>query len=261
MLRAVHTAATGMESMQTNLDNIANNLSNVNTTAFKKDRAEFQDLFYNVIREPGAKTGPDSQSPTGVQVGTGVKTASVHKDFSQGVPKPTKNPLDLMVSGQGFFALQRDNGEVVYTRDGTFKLDNTGRIVSTSGMLLNPTITIPSDAQGISIAPNGEVSVRDSAGKQNAVGKIDLVNFVNASGLLAAGGNSFAASEASGPPIQSAAGENGLGNILQGHLEASNVNLVEEMVNMIQAQRAYEMNTKVLSTADNMMSASNNVIK
>ena len=261
MLRAVHTAATGMEAMQTNVDNIANNLANVNTTAFKKGSAEFQDLFYQTIREPGAQVSPDTQTPTGVQVGVGVKTSSVSKDFEQGAAKVTGNSLDLMINGHGFFSVQKANGETAYTRDGSFKIDANGRIMNSSGNLLNPPITVPPGTNGITIAPNGTVSARDAEGNLNQIGQIEVFTFVNPAGLLADGGNLYKISEASGAPTQGVPGTPGFGDLEQGHLEGSNVNVVNEMVNMIQAQRAYEMNSKVIQAADQMMQVSNNVMK
>lgn len=261
MLRAVHTAATGMEAMQTNIDTVANNLANVNTSAFKKSTAEFQDLFYQTIRAPGATVSPDTQAPTGVQVGVGVKTSSVHKDFSQGAAKPTNNPLDFLINGNGFFTVQQENGEIAYTRDGALKIDAQGRIMSSGGHLLQPPITIPPGTNGITVTPSGIVSVRDGVGNLNQVGQIELVNFVNPAGLLAKGGSLYQATEASGAPTQGVPGSPGYGNLEQGQLEASNVNVVNEMVNMIQAQRAYEMNSKVISAADQMLQVSNNVLK
>lgn len=261
MLRAIHTAATGMEAMQTNLDNVANNLANVNTTGYKKSTAEFQDLYYQTIRAPGTQITADTNAPTGVQVGTGVKTASVSKDFAQGSAKATNNHWDLLIDGEGFFSVQKDNGELAYTRDGGFKTDGNGRVMTNSGLLLQPAITVPQGSTGISIGRNGIVTSTDSEGKQSQIGQIELVNFVNPAGLLAAGGNVYQATDASGAPVQGQPGNGGLGAIEQGKLEASNVNVVTEMVNMIQAQRAYEMNSKVMSAADQMLQVSNNVIK
>jgi flagellar basal-body rod protein FlgG len=250
-----------MEAMQTNLDNVANNLANVNTTAYKKSTAEFQDLFYQTVRAPGTAVSADTTTPTGVQVGVGVKTASVHKEFAQGASKPTGNPMDLLVNGDGFFSVQKENGEIAYTRDGSFKIDAQGRMLTSSGHLLQPAITIPPNTAGVTISPTGSVVARDNEGKTNQIGQIELVNFINASGLSAMGGNLYQATDASGAPVQGTPGTNGLGMLEQGHLEASNVNVVNEMVNMIQAQRAYEMNSKVMSAADQMLQVSNNVLK
>ncbi|MCO5142372.1 MAG: flagellar basal-body rod protein FlgG [Oligoflexia bacterium] len=261
MLRAVHTAATGMEAMQTNLDNVANNLANVNTTAYKKSNAEFQDLYYQTIREPGSQVSADAVSPTGVQVGVGVKTASVHKNFEQGAAKTTGEPLDLLIDGDGFFTVTKENGEPAYTRDGSFKVDAQGRMMSSSGLLISPAITVPPGTASVSIAPTGLVEAKDSEGRTNQIGQIELVNFINPAGLKSVGGNLYQISDASGAPAQGNPGTAGLGMIAQGKLEASNVNVVNEMVNMIQAQRAYEFNSKVMQAADQMLQVSNNVLK
>lgn len=261
MLRAVHTAATGMEAMQTNVDNVANNMANVNTTAFKKNTAEFQDLYYQTIREPGAQATADTVLPTGVQVGSGVKTASVHKEFSMGQPKYTGSQNDMMVQGDGFFQVVKENGEVVYTRDGSFKVDAQGRLQTSSGYLLQPAITIPPGSTGFAVAPNGTVTSTDDKGRQTQLGQIEVATFMNPSGLKALGGNVYQVSESSGAPVQSQPGSPGVGTILQHNVESSNVNLVNEMVNLIQAQRAYEMNSKVMQAADQMLQVSNNVLK
>lgn len=261
MLRAVHTAATGMEAMQTNVDNVANNMANVNTTGYKKSTAEFQDLYYQTIREPGTQVSADAALPTGVQVGVGVKTASVHKEFTAGSAKSTGNQNDMMIQGDGFFSVLKDNGETVYTRDGSFKVDGTGRMMTSSGYLLQPNITIPPNSTGFAVAPNGIVTSTDDKGAESQIGQIDIISFMNPSGLKALGGNVYQASESSGAPIQGQPGTPGMGTILQRNLEASNVNLVSEMVNLIQAQRAYEMNSKVMQAADQMLQVSNNVLK
>lgn len=261
MMRAVHTAATGMEAMQTNVDNVANNMANVNTTAFKKSTAEFQDLYYQTIRDPGTQATADVNLPTGVQVGTGVKTVSVHKDFTGGNPKYTGSQNDMMIQGPGFFQVLKDNGETVYTRDGSFKIDSQGRMMTSGGFVLQPAITVPPGSTGFAVAPNGTVTSTDDKGKETQLGVIELANFVNPAGLKALGDNTYQVSESSGAPVQSQAGGPGLGTILQHNLESANVNLVNEMVNLIQAQRAYEMNSKVMSAADQMLQVSNNVLK
>lgn len=261
MLRALHTAATGMEAMQTNLDSVSNNLANVNTTAFKKDEAQFKDLYYQQVREPGVSANANTSSPTGVQVGTGVVTASVHKVFEQGSAKMTGNSLDLMVSGDGFFAIQKETGELAFTRDGAFKLDAQGRIVNNNGLPLVPAITIPPGTARININTLGAVEVIDSAGKAQQVGQLEIANFINPQGLKSLGGNLYQVTEASGAPNQGTPGANGLGTIDQGRLESSNVNIVNEMVNMIHAQRAYEMNSKTMQAADRMLEITSNVVK
>ncbi len=261
MLRAINTAATGMDAMQTNLDNVANNLANVNTTAYKKGTAEFQDLYYQTVRAPGSQVSADTAMPTGVQVGVGVKTASVHKDFTPGVAKPTGNQWDLLIQGDGFISVQKENGEIAYTRDGGLKIDGQGRVMTSAGYLVSPAITIPPNSAGVVISPTGIVNSKEPDGKMTQVGQIELVAFVNPAGLEADGGNLYRASDASGAPVQGTPGNNGLGTIEQYKLEASNVNVVNEMVNMIQAQRAYEMNSKVMQAADQMLQVSNNVVK
>jgi flagellar basal-body rod protein FlgG len=261
MLRAVHTAATGMEAMQTNLDNISNNIANVNTTAYKQSTATFHDLLYQNIREPGGQAGPDTVQPTGVQVGAGVRTASVHKNFEPGPLKITNREFDVAINGDGFFPVETDNGETVYTRDGNFQKLPDGRITTVHGHILQPTITIPQGTVGFGISPKGVVSVTDSAGKRQDIGQIQLVNFVNPSGLKALGGNLYQISDASGTPLQGNPGESNFGPVQQGALEGSNVNIVTEMVNMIQAQRAYEMNSKAISAADTMMGTTTNVLR
>lgn len=253
MLRAVNTAATGMEAMQTNIDNVANNMANVNTTGFKKSSADFQDLYYQTVRAAGTQVSADTVAPTGIQVGTGVKTASVSKDFSRGNPKPTGNKYDMMIEGDGFFSVQKENGELVYTKDGSMKIDAAGRMMTVSGHLLQPPITIPPGTADVTIAPTGIVTAKDSAGKETQIGQIEIVNFTNPSGLNAIGNNEFQVSESSGAPVQGTPGTGALGTLIQGSLESSNVNIVNEMVNLIQAQRAYEMNSKVISTADSML--------
>lgn len=261
MLGALHTAATGMDAMQTNVDNIANNMANVNTTAYKKGTADFQDLYYQNIRAPGTQVSADSNLPTGVQVGVGVKTASVHKEFTMGAAKPTGNQNDMMINGDGFFSVIKENGETVYTRDGSFKVDGTGRVMTSNGHLLQPPLTIPPNSTGFNVSPTGIVTSTDDKGKESQIGQVEIASFMNPAGLLAIGGNEYQVSESSGAPVQGQPGSNGLGVIMQRQLEASNVNIVTEMVNLIQAQRAYEMNSKVMSTADQMLQVSTNVVK
>jgi len=260
MLKALNTAATGMQAQQTNMDVIANNLSNVSTTGFKKSRAEFEDLMYQTQREPGAATGLNSISPTGVQTGLGVRTSSVQKDFEQGAIKQTKNALDIAIEGAGFFPVQLPDGQIGYTRDGSFKKDPKGRIVDRNGNLLQPEIAIPPNAQGIEISSGGQVSVSISGQLQpQNIGQIELVNFINPAGLRALGKNIFVPSAASGLPQQGNPGQSSFGSLSQGELEGSNVNMVDEMVNMITAQRAYETNSKVIQASDQMLQYMNNL--
>jgi flagellar basal-body rod protein FlgG len=254
MIKSLNTAATGMQAQQTNMDVIANNMANSNTVGFKKARAEFEDLMYQTIKEPGAQTGLNSITPTGVQVGLGVKTAAVNKDFEQGSAQITKNPFDLEIEGSGFFPVQLPGGQIGYTRDGAFKKGADGRLQDKNGNLLQPEITIPPDSVGVEVSGDGQVSVITAANPQpQTIGQIQVVGFVNPAGLKNIGKNLFMPSNSSGVPQQSAPGQNGLGTIAQGQLETSNVNIVDEMVNMITAQRAYETNSKVIQASDQML--------
>jgi flagellar basal-body rod protein FlgG len=250
-----------MEAMQTNLDNVANNLANVNTTAFKKSTAEFQDLYYQSVRAPGTQVTADTRTPTGVQVGVGVKVQSVHKDFTPGSAKFTGQQMDFLINGDGFFQVQRENGEPAYTRDGSLKVNAQGQVVNSSGLLLQPAITVPPNSSKITVSPTGVVSSVDSENRSTDIGQMEIVSFINPSGLNAIGGNLYQMSEASGQPVQGVPGNANLGNIQQYSLESANVNVVNEMVNMISAQRAYEMNSKVLQAADQMLQVSTNVLK
>lgn len=254
MLKSLNTAATGMQAQQTNMDVIANNLANVSTTGFKRSRAEFEDLMYQTQKEPGAASGLNAISPTGVQTGLGVRTSSIQKDFEIGSAKATKNPLDLQIEGPGFFPLQMPDGQIGYTRDGSFKRDPSGRMVDRNGNPLQPEIVIPPDASSVEISATGQVQITNGNNPtpQN-IGQIQLVNFVNPAGLKALGKNLFIPSAASGLPQQGQPGQNGMGQIAQFQLESSNVNIVDEMVNMITAQRAYETNSKVIQASDQML--------
>jgi flagellar basal-body rod protein FlgG len=258
MIRSLHTAATGMKAQQNNMDVIANNLANVSTTGFKKARAEFEDLLYDNVKEPGSATGLNSMSPTGVQIGLGVKTSAVSKDFTQGSTKVTQAPFDVEIQGSGFFPVQLPNGQIAYTRDGSFKKGPDGRIQDRNGNVMQPEITVPPNAIGVEIEPDGMISVITEFNQvpQN-IGQMQLINFVNPAGLRAIGGNLFVPTNSSGLPQQGLPGQNGLGQIAQGQLETSNVNIVDEMVNMISAQRAYETNSKAVQAADQMLQAIN----
>jgi flagellar basal-body rod protein FlgG len=260
MFKALNTAATGMKAQQTNMDVIANNLANVSTMGFKKARAEFEDLLYENKKEPGSATGQNSISPTGVQVGLGVKTSAVQKDFTPGSTKLTNAPFDLEISGNGFFPVLKQDGQIAYTRDGEFKKGPDGRLQDRNGNILQPEITIPLTAEGVEINSNGVVQVKlqESLQPQN-LGQLQLVSFVNPAGLKSIGGNLFSPSQSSGLPQQGIPGQNGLGTLAQGQLETSNVNIVDEMVNMITAQRAYETNSKAVQAADQMLQSTNNL--
>jgi flagellar basal-body rod protein FlgG len=260
MIRSLNTAATGMSAQQSNMDVIANNIANVSTNGFKKSRAEFEDLMYHTQKEPGSASGLNAMSPNGVQTGLGVRTAAVQKDFAIGNSQITKNPLDIQIEGQGFFQLQMEDGSIGYTRDGAFKKDPTGKIVDKNGNSLVPQISIPPQVSGIEITPTGEVRVISNfADAPQVVGQVDIVNFVNPAGLKAMGKNVFVQTPASGQAIAQAPGSNGTGYLAQGQLEGSNVNIVDEMVNMITAQRAYETNSKVIQTTDQMLQTVNSM--
>ena len=254
MIKSLTTAATGMQAQQQNLDVIANNLANVSTTGFKKSRAEFEDLMYQTTKEPGSASGLNAVSPTGVQTGLGVRTSSVQKDFDIGAAKVTKNALDMQIEGPGFFPVQLPDGQIGYTRDGSFKKDPAGRIVDRNGNPLQPEIVIPPNTSALTINSRGQVQVIIGNGREpQNVGQIELVNFVNPAGLKSLGKNIYAPSGSSGLPQQAQPGQNGLGEIAQGQLEGSNVNIVDEMVNMITAQRSYETNSKVIQASDQML--------
>lgn len=258
MIKSLNTAATGMAAQQDNMDVISNNIANVSTTGFKRSRAEFEDLMYQTQKEPGTSTGLNSYSPNGVQTGLGVRTASIQKDFETGNALVTKNSLDVQIEGSGFFQILTPDGQIAYTRDGSFKKDPTGKIVDKNGNALQPEITIPPNIAGIDITASGEVKViiGNSNEPQN-IGQIDIVNFVNPAGLKSMGRNLYSQTPASGNPLTTRPGLNGTGYLAQGQLEASNVNIVDEMVNMIRAQRAYETNSKVIQSSDQMLQSIN----
>ena len=260
MIRSLWTSATGMQAQALNLDVISNNLANVNTSGFKKSRAEFQDLLYETIQPAGTSSSQDTQVPAGIQLGHGTRPSTVLKIFSQGNMENTQNELDLAIEGDGFFQISLPNGETAYTRDGAFKLDSDGRIVNSDGFILEPEIAIPTDALSISVGMDGTVSVLQAGDSTpSEIGTIELARFVNSAGLISMGKNLFITSEASGDEMIGTAGENGLGTLAQGFLEMSNVSVVDEMVNMITAQRAYESNSKAIQAADDMLQLANNV--
>ncbi len=260
MIKSLNTAATGMAAQQNNMDVIANNIANVSTNGFKKSRAEFEDLVYHNLKDPGEASGLNSVTPTGVQTGLGVRTAATQKDFSAGSVVITKNPLDMQIEGAGFFQVRSPDGDISYTRDGAFKKDANGRIVDKSGNVLLPEIVIPQNSMALEITPAGEVrALTGQNGEPQILGQIDIANFINPAGLKSIGKNLFAPTAASGQPNQARPGTSGLGFLSQGELEASNVNIVDEMVNMISAQRAYETNSKVIQTSDQMMQTAVNV--
>lgn len=261
MIKALTTSATGLEAQQANLDRIANDLANVNTDGFKRGSVEFQDLMYENVKDPGQKLGGSAQTPVGIQKGLGVKVGASHKIFEPGAVKMTNNPLDLMIEGKGFIPVTQPNsGELTYTRTGNFKLDSQGRVSLSNGALLEPVIQVPTNATSVMVTPSGEVKVVLPEG-ETVIGQIQLVNFINPQGLKAMGGNFYQRSPASGQPQQSIPGENGTGQILQGALETSNVNVANSMIEMINTQKAFEMNTKMMSTADKMLEATTNLVR
>jgi flagellar basal-body rod protein FlgG len=262
MLRALYTAASGMEAQQLNIDTIAHNMANINTSGFKSRRAQFQDLLYQNIRQAGASNTASTEIPVGLQVGLGTKPIASQIYFGAGDLAKTGNELDLAISGQGFFQIRQTNGQTAYTRNGNFQLNRDGNIVTSEGDLLDPQITIPPDKIGITIGKDGTVTISQAGQSQSQqVGKIELALFQNPSGLQSIGKNLFVPTQASGDAITGTAGENGLGTLLQQMVEQSNVSVVEEMVNMIVSQRAYEANSKVIRTADEMFTQANNVIR
>lgn len=254
MLRALHTAATGMTAQQLNIDVIANNLANVNTTGFKRMRADFEDLLYQTLRPAGASVARGSQVPSGLQVGLGSRPSATYGIFTPGAIQTTGNLLDLAIEGDGFFKVLLPDGSVAYTRDGGFKLDSQGRLVTSSGYPLEPELLIPPDAEQVMIGRDGTVSVRRGGSEGiDQIGQITLVRFVNPAGLNRIGQNLYRATPASGEPVEGTPGTSGIGEISQGSLEFSNVQIVEEMVNLIMAQRAYEVNSRAIQTADEML--------
>jgi flagellar basal-body rod protein FlgG len=262
MLRALYTAASGMEAQQLNIDTIAHNLANINTSGFKLRKAQFQDLLYQNIRQAGASNTATTEIPVGLQVGLGTKPVATEIIFRQGDFSATNNPLDIVIQGQGFFQVRQTNGQIAYTRNGNFHMNRDGNLVTSEGDLLDPQITIPQDQTGITIGSDGTVSVTQAGQSQSQqVGMIELATFQNPSGLENMGKSLFIPTQASGEAVTGTPGENGVGTILQGFVEQSNVSVVEEMVSMIISQRAYEANSKVIRTADEMFTQANNVIR
>ena len=260
-MRSLWTSTTGMSAQNLNMDVIANNLANVSTTGFKKSRADFQDLLYQIMKVPGSPTSADTRSPTGIQVGLGVKPAAVTKVFTEGDIVQTENPLDVAIEGSGFFQVELPDGNTAYTRAGNLKLDGDGRMTTSDGFPIQPEIVIPEDAREITISQTGLVSalVGDDT-TSTELGNIDLADFVNEAGLIAIGRNLFRETDASGAAALGTPGSDGYGTLLQGYVENSNVNLVEEMAHMITTQRAFEINSNVVSTSDEMMQTTTNMV-
>jgi flagellar basal-body rod protein FlgG len=253
MLRSLYTAATGMEAQQLRMDVISNNLANTNTTGFKRVRAEFEDLLSETLKGAQAPDPRGGANPTPLQVGLGVRTGSTNRSFSQGDLVTTGNPLDLAIQGGGFFRVQRSSGEYGYSRAGNLRADSTGRVVTMNGESLDPEITLPTDTAKVTVNADGTVLATNSAGTQQQVGQISLYLFTNPGGLEAIGGNLLVQTAASGEPTTATPGQTGAGSLAQGFLEGANVKAVEEMVDMIATQRAYELNTNVIKTADQML--------
>lgn len=260
MMRGLWSAATGMTAQQTNIDVIAHNLANVNTVGFKTSRVDFQDLVYQSVREPGAAATEATQYPTGLQIGLGARYAAIQRMFTPGELRQTGNALDLAIEGDGFFQVLLPDGRTAYTRDGTLKLDGQGRLVNSDGHPVQPEITIPPDATHVVIGSDGTVSVTIAGQEESQqLGQLMLAKFLNPAGLSSMGRNLLLPTAASGQPLVTAPGTEGLGTIGQGLVELSNVNIIEEMVSMIVAQRAYEVNSKAIQVADEMLAMANNL--
>ncbi len=262
MLRALYTAATGAQCQQTNIDVIANNVSNVNTTGYKKVRAEFQDLLSQNYRSPGTLGNQGTTLPVGIQIGLGTRTSATQRIFLPGSLYQTGNPLDVSIDGDGFFQVMMDNGQFAYTRDGGFKMDANGQLVTSDGYVVQPSISIPTNATDISIGKNGAVFVQTAGNTTfSQVGQLNLTKFPNAAGLVSYGHNLYLQSPSAGNPIQGTAGQGDLGNtvITQGFLENSNVQIVDELINLISAQRAFEANSNVIKASNEMLQKANSI--
>jgi flagellar basal-body rod protein FlgG len=263
MIRALYSAASGMTAQQLNVDNIANNLANASTVGYKQRRAQFQDLLYQNLVQPGSSAGAQTVVPTGLQLGLGTRASSNEIIFSQGSFSATDNPLDMVIQGKGFFQVRRPSGELAYTRAGSFHLDRDGNVVTSDGDPLEPQITLPPDAQTISIAADGTVSyTQPNQTAAQLAGQVQLANFQNPAGLNSIGRNLYTPTDASGDPtVGNPGGQEGLGTLLQGYVEQSNVSVVEEFINLIVAQRGYEANSKVVKAADDMYQQINNLTR
>jgi len=260
MIRALRTAASGMFAQELHVDTIANNLANVNTTGFKRSEVEFQDLLYQTLQMAGQLNQQGVNVPVQIEVGHGTRPIATEKIFSQGDTVATDNPLDLAINGDGFFQILMPDGSIAYTRDGSFKVSADGRIVTSEGYLLQPDLVLPPDATEISVSRQGVVVVKTASSPEpEELGQIELARFVNPAGLSSIGGNLYVATAASGEPIVGVPGEEAMGTLLQGHLELSNVEVVKEMIDLIVAQRAYEINSKAIRSADEMLSMANNL--
>jgi len=262
MIRALYTAATGLQAQQMNTDVIANNIANANTPGFKRDRINFQDLLYQTFRRAGQSTLTGSMVPTSLRVGHGVRPIATQKIFMTGAAQQTSNPLDLMINGDGFFEVAMSDGSAAYTRDGTFKVDASGNLVTADGLYVQPAITIPADAVRVEVANDGTVSVLVGADNTlTQVGQLQLVRFQNPAGLETIGQNLYKQTDASGDPVTGIPGEEGFGQIAQGFIEMSNVSIVDELVQLIVAQRAFETNSRAVAVADQLLSIANNLAR
>ncbi len=254
MIRSLWIAKTGLDAQQTQLDVVANNLANVGTTGFKRSRAVFEDLMYQNLRQSGGQTSDQTRMPSGLQLGTGVRVVASERIHTQGNPTKTDNPKDVSINGGGFFQVLMPNGTTAYTRDGSFQTDQSGQLVTASGYPVQPAITLPQGTTSLTIGSDGTVSVIQTGSTASVqVGQLQLATFLNSAGLQSVGENLYAETDASGAPNQTAPGQNGAGTLSQGYVESSNVNVVEELVNMIQTQRAYEINSKVITASDQML--------
>ncbi|MBC7416484.1 MAG: flagellar basal-body rod protein FlgG [Herminiimonas sp.] len=254
MIRSLWISKTGLDAQQTQMDVIANNLANVSTAGFKRSRAVFEDLLYQTLRQPGAQSSQQTQLPSGLQIGTGVRPVATERIFTQGNLQQTSNSKDLAVNGEGFFQVLLPDGTAAYTRDGSFQVDNQGQLVTSSGFVIQPAITIPANAQSITVGRDGTVSITtQGSSTPTQVGTLQLSTFINNAGLESRGENLYVETGASGNASANTPGTNGAGSISQGYIETSNVNVTEELVNMIQTQRAYEINSKAITTSDQML--------
>ncbi len=253
MLRSLWIAKTGMESQQTNIDVISNNLANVSTNGFKRQRPIFEDLVYQTMRQAGAQATQQNQIPSGMQLGTGARPVSTERIHIQGNLQQTGNSLDLAVNGNGFFQVQLSDGTLAYTRDGSFQVNSEGTVVTANGDVLQPQVTIPTDAVSVTVGKDGTITVTQPGNTTSTQGPVQLTNFINPAGLQSIGDNMYLETVASGTPNTANPGLNGLGTIQQGFVETSNVNVVEELINMITAQRAYEINSKAIQASDQML--------
>lgn len=261
MMRAFSTAATGMAGQQMMVDVIANNLANVNTSGFKRSQVNFQDLLYVTMQQPGTEVSSGINSPSGLEIGSGVRVASTIKVFTIGELQNTANPLDIAIAGEGFLQVTMPNGDLRYTRDGSLQVNGNGQLVTATGYIIEPAITVPTDATSVTIEKDGGVNVTDSAGIRSVAGIIQLARFPNPSGLSSEGDNLFSETEASGTYTTGIPGENGFGTIQSGFLEKSNVQMVTELVNLITAQRAYEINSRAIRAGDDMLQTANTIVK